>query len=118
MDAISAMLAAGVAPARGTAGPGAQRSAPVDDAKAAKEVESLFAFQLLKAMRRTVPEDGIMSGGKGEEIAHTLQDEALSKAIAEAGGLGLARHLLPALERAQGGAPDGSAGGDAPNGTL
>jgi len=67
--------------------------------KAAKEMEALFVSQLMKAMRQTVPKDGLMGGGKGEDVARTLQDEAIGKAMAERGGLGLAEQLLHSLNR-------------------
>lgn len=117
MDALSALLAAGVAPARGTAAGAPARPGPVDNATAAKQMEALFAFQLIKAMRRTVPEDGLMSGGKGEEIARSLQDEALAQAIAERGALGLADHLRADLDRRDPGAAQGQETPPGPNGT-
>jgi len=119
MDALSALLTAGVAPARGAdtgalAGP---RAAKIGNAQAARQMESLFAFQLLKAMRQTVPESGLLSGGKGEDIARTLQDEMLADAIAKRGSLGLAAQLEKGLDRLQS-APDKGAGGAlGPNGT-
>jgi len=117
MDALSALLASGVAPARGAAPAAAARPAAADNAEAAGQIESLFAFQLLKAMRKTVPEDGLLSGGKGEDIARTLQDEMLANAIAERGTLGLAAQLEKGLDRLQPAAPQGSEGGSGPNGT-
>jgi Rod binding domain-containing protein len=98
MDAIGALLAAGVAPSRGQAA-GAAPAGPKDNATAAREMESLFAFELVKAMRRTVPESGLLSGGRGEEIMRSIQDQALAEAVASRGGLGLAKSLLPALNR-------------------
>jgi len=123
MDALSALLATGAAPARGADPTAAARPERVDNADAAKQMESLFAFQLLKAMRKTVPEDGLLSGGKGEDIARTLQDEMLADAIAKRGALGLADQLEVGLDRLQpaseqGSAPDwGSEGAPGPNGT-
>jgi len=87
--------------------PGAalKRGGP-DNAQAAKEMEALFVTQLVKAMRKTVPESGLMSGGRGEETMRSFQDEALGQAVAERGGLGLAKSLLGSLNRVNpGGAP-------------
>jgi Rod binding domain-containing protein len=124
MDALSALLSTGVAPARpgGGADPTAPSAgAPADNAEAARQVESLFAFQLLKAMRKTVPEDGLLSGGKGEDIARTLQDEMLSDAIAKRDAFGLAAQLQKGLDRLQPGpehgADTGAEGASGPNGT-
>ena len=74
-------------------------AARVGNEKAAKEMEALFISQLMKAMRSTLPKDGIMGGGKGEDMARTLQDEALGKSMAERGGLGLAQQLLQGLNQ-------------------
>lgn len=47
--------------------------------KAAGDLEGLFVAQLFKAMRDTVPtDDGIVSGGSGEEIFTGLLDEHLA----------------------------------------
>jgi len=98
MDALGALLAAGV-PSTGTKAAGAPPKGPKDNATAAREMESLFAFELVKAMRRTVPESGLLSGGRGEEIVRSIQDQAMAEAVAAGGGLGLAEHLLPTLDR-------------------
>lgn len=117
MDALSALLAAGVAPARGTAPAAPARAAKADNVEAARQMESLFAFQLLKAMRQTVPESGLLSGGKGEDIARTLQDEMLADAIAKRGTLGLAAQLEKGLDRLQSAPDKGAGGASGPNGT-
>jgi Rod binding domain-containing protein len=123
MDALSALLATGAAPAReavparGTDPAAGARPKAVDNAEAAKQIESLFAFQLLKAMRKTVPEDGLFSGGKGEDIARTLQDEMLADAIAKRGALGLADQLEGGLDRLQEAPETGPGDGPGPNGT-
>jgi flagellar protein FlgJ len=77
-------------------GPGAVR---VDNKKAAEEMEALFISQLVKAMRSTLPKDGIMGGGRGEDVARTLQNEALGKSMAARGGFGLAQQLLQDLNK-------------------
>ncbi len=47
--------------------------------KVAKQLEGVFVQQLFKAMRETVPqEEGIVSGGAGEEIFTSLMDEHLA----------------------------------------
>jgi peptidoglycan hydrolase FlgJ len=45
---------------------------------AAKQLEGVFVEQLFKAMRATVPEDGITSGGSGEEMFTGMLDEHLA----------------------------------------
>ena len=44
---------------------------------------------MLKTMRESVPKDGLLSGGKGEEIYTSMLDEALSKEMSERGGIGI-----------------------------
>ncbi len=47
--------------------------------KATGDLQGLFVAQLFKAMRDTVPtEDGIVTGGSGEEIFTGLMDEHLA----------------------------------------
>lgn len=115
MDALGALLAAGVAPPRTGTGaklPAAgERAAATDNATAARQMESLFAFELVKAMRRTVPENGLMSGGRGEEIMRSIQDQALAEAVAAKGGLGLAERLLETLDRVNPPDPEAPEGG-------
>ena len=53
--------------------PGADRR----EAEALKEFERLFLFQMLKAMRKTVPDGGLFGGGmKREYFEEMLDDEA------------------------------------------
>jgi Rod binding domain-containing protein len=125
MDALGALIAAGVAPPRSGGRPGTPAVA-ADNAEAARQMESLFAFEMVKAMRRTVPESGLLSGGRGEEVMRSVQDQALAEAIAARGGLGLAASLQRSLDRINptgvaptgvaptGAAPSGVASTDAP----
>lgn len=63
-------------------------------------LESSFYQELFKALRDTVPEDGLTSGGQGEEIFSSLLDQHLAEVSARRsdGGLGSAlyRHFLSA----------------------
>ncbi|MFQ5508841.1 MAG: rod-binding protein [Leptospirillia bacterium] len=84
-----------------------------DNARAAREMEALFVAQLIKAMRSTVPEKGLLSGGRGEEVMQTLQDEALAQSIARRGDFGLAEQVLDTLNRINPQGPGkGAASGD------
>jgi flagellar protein FlgJ len=49
--------------------------------KAASQLEGVFVEQLFKAMRETVPQDGLTSGGAGEEIFSGLMDQHLAEAV-------------------------------------
>ncbi len=46
--------------------------------QAAQQLEGVFVEQLFKAMRATVPSDGTMNGGAGEEMFSGLLDEHLA----------------------------------------
>lgn len=70
--------------------------------ESAKALEGLFVQQLFKAMRETVPQqEGIVSGGAGEDIFTSLMDQHLAAETPSqwAGGLGeaLYRQLRGAL---------------------
>jgi flagellar protein FlgJ len=64
--------------------PAGAASGPVqsDDEKlrdSAKQLEGLFVQQLFKVMRETVPQqEGIVSGGAGEEMFTSLMDQHLA----------------------------------------
>jgi Rod binding domain-containing protein len=60
---------------------------------ACAELESLFIFHLLKEMRATVPQEGLLHGGPGEEIFTSLMDGEMARAMAIQRGVGLARML-------------------------
>jgi flagellar protein FlgJ len=69
----------GTLPTAGSQGP---RPAPPEDAKlrsVVRQLEGVFTEQLFKAMRETVPkDDGVVSGGSGEEIFTGLLDQHLA----------------------------------------
>ncbi|MCA0375397.1 MAG: rod-binding protein [Gemmatimonadetes bacterium] len=90
----------------GVTGPFATSAKPVSAdeqlRESAKALEGLFVQQLFKAMRETVPQqDGIVSGGAGEDIFTSLMDQHLAAETPNqwAGGLGeaLYRQLRGAL---------------------
>jgi flagellar protein FlgJ len=56
-----------------------ERKQDADLKKVAGQLEGVFVQQLFKAMRDTVPqEEGIVSGGSGEDIFTSLMDEHLA----------------------------------------
>jgi peptidoglycan hydrolase FlgJ len=55
-----------------------------------RDFESIFLSYMLKQMRKTVPEDPLMGNSNAKEIFSDMYDEALSKELAKAGGIGLA----------------------------
>jgi flagellar protein FlgJ len=75
---------------------------------ATKQLESVFVQELFKAMRETVPQDGLTDGGAGEDIFTGLMDEKMATHVPEQWhrGIGesLYRQLRAALPRVNHGA--------------
>jgi len=57
--------------------------------EATEEFESFFIYLILKEMRKTVPETGLISGGRAEQIFRDMLDEEIGKRIAHTPGAGL-----------------------------
>lgn len=68
---------------------------------AASLLESSFYQELFKAMRDTVPDSGLLSGGSGEDMFTSLMDQQLADQAAARAERGLSkalyRQLAPAL---------------------
>ena len=64
-------------------------------------LEGSFYLEMFKAMRKTVPEGGIIEGGRGEDVFADMLDEHLAEAAASRAEGGLAdalyRRLVGAL---------------------
>lgn len=45
----------------------------------AQQLQGVFVEQLFKAMRATVPEGGLFSGGQGEEMFRGLMDQRIAE---------------------------------------
>lgn len=73
----------GALPATGAA---AQTQGAAEDARlrrACAELEGVFLNELMKLMRETVPEGGVVSGGTAEEIFASLLDQHVAVSAAE-----------------------------------
>ena len=69
--------------------------------ESAKALEGLFVQQLFKAMRETVPQqEGIVSGGAGEDIFTSLMDQHLAAETPNQWGGGLGEALYRQLRGA------------------
>ncbi len=68
--------------------------------KACREFESIFIYQLLQAMRRSIPKDGLFRG-KEEEFYRPMLDEQLARSVALGRGLGLGEILYREFTRLQ-----------------
>lgn len=62
--------------------------------KAAEDFESLFVQQLLKQMRKSIPDSGLFGEGMAGDIYQSMFDESISKAIAGKGSFQLADTIL------------------------
>jgi flagellar protein FlgJ len=80
---------------------------------ATKQLEGVFVQELFKAMRETVPQDGLTNGGAGEDIFTGLMDEKIAAHAPEQWerGIGesLYRQLRAALPHANGASSASSA---------
>ena len=63
-----------------------------------QEMESIFIYQTLKVMRRTVPKSEFLNGGMAEDIFQGMLDEEYSKKMSQASTLGLGQLLYEQLK--------------------
>lgn len=64
---------------------------------AVQQLEGVFVQQLFKAMRETVPRDGLTNGGTGEEMFTGMLDEALASAVPPTATTSLTEALMRQL---------------------
>lgn len=67
---------------------------------ACADMESLFLYQLMEEMRKTVPKTGLLDGGPGEETFTSLLHMSLARDLSAAQGLGLGDLLYEQLRGA------------------
>ena len=70
---------------------------PAELKNACMELESLFIFYLFKEMRATIPKDGLINGGRGEEIYTSMLDSQMAKELASGQGIGLSTLFMERL---------------------
>lgn len=81
---------------------GVEKQESSDTAKmrdACREFESYFLSYMFKAMRRTVPESGFISGGDAEEMFQDMYADAISQEAAKGPGIGIGDMLYRDLSR-------------------
>ncbi len=61
--------------------------------QAARQFETLLWHQMVTAMRKTVPESGLLPSGFSEDVYTSMFNEALSKVASNHTTLGLAEHI-------------------------
>ena len=73
--------------------------------RAAQEFEALFISEMLAPVFESIDTGGLFGGGQGEKIYRSLMVQEYGKAIAEAGGIGIAdsvqREILKMQENQQ-----------------
>jgi flagellar protein FlgJ len=67
-------------------------------ATACQEMESLFIEMMFQAMRATVQKSGLIGGDSAEQLYTSMLDAEVSRKLAQAGGIGLARLLQAQLK--------------------
>ncbi len=75
--------------------------------KATQQFEGYFLHELLKEMRKTVPDDKLLGDdGHGQEIFRDMMDQKLSETMSQRGDLGMAKMMYDQLAPSLGGATD------------
>ncbi len=64
-----------------------------------REFESIFLSYMMKQMRKTIPEDPLFGNSVAKDIFYDLYDEAITKELSKAGGIGLASILYNQLAK-------------------
>lgn len=98
MDAINPITAA----AMGVPNVEAFREARSE--QALKELEGLFLKELLKEMRKSIPDEGIFEKSHATEIYEEMLDEVFSQAMADSGQFGIAKQIAAQLQLREEGA--------------
>lgn len=64
-----------------------------------REFESIFLSYMIKQMRKTIPEDALFGNSIAKDIFYDMYNDAISKELAKAGGIGLASILYSQLAK-------------------
>lgn len=80
--------------------------------KVCADFEALLVTRMLKLMRQSIPQNGLLGDGPGKEIYQDLMDQELAKNISQRGGVGLGevlyRQVLQREEKARAAAREGT----------
>ena len=74
------------------------RNSPSRTWKVAREFEALFTSLLMKSMRKTIPEDGLLQKSIGEKVYTDLLDVEYAKTISNNASFGLAEQIVKQIE--------------------
>ncbi len=84
---------------------GKEKSSGENDRSGLKQMcqdfESIFVNSLFQQMRKTVPDEGFLSGGSDLELYQEMMDMEVAREMARKGGLGLGRMLYEQLGNCQ-----------------
>lgn len=67
--------------------------------KVAKDFEVLFINMLMKSMRTTIGDSGLVEKSNQREIFESMLDEAYAERMADAGGVGIGDLIVKQLDR-------------------
>jgi len=73
--------------------------------KACADFEALLVARMLKLMRQSIPQNGLLQNSPGKEVYQSLMDQELAKSMSQRGGVGLGevlyRQVLQREEKAR-----------------
>lgn len=72
---------------------------PANLMEVCKEFESIFLNMMMKQMRKTVADGGLIEKSFARDMYESMQDEEVSKEMAKGRGIGLAQELYKQLSR-------------------
>jgi flagellar protein FlgJ len=78
--------------------------------KACADFEALLVARMLKLMRQSIPQNGLLENSPGKEVYQSLMDQELAKSMSQRGGIGLGevlyRQVLQREEKSRAAAPE------------
>ena len=66
---------------------------PADIMKAAQAFEAVFVNELMKSMRKTLPQDGLLNSGFANDVFNGMLDQEYAQLMSNSGQFGLARMI-------------------------
>ncbi len=63
-----------------------------------REFEAIYVNEMFKAMRKTVPEDGIFKTSKTEEMFRDMMDMELARETAKGDGIGIGKAMYDQMK--------------------
>ena len=82
--------------------------------EAARAFESIFVNELMKSMRKTLPEDGMLNSGFANNVFNSMLDQEYSSIASRSGQFGLAHMIALQMNRGEPLSPDDLPAGEAP----